>query len=151
MGRNAPCPCGSGKKFRQCCRPKAAPEIHHHDHCGHDSLVETIYATPLELDRLDQMDELANRVIDLVHAGELDLAESLAKDLLNRYPDQIDGMDRLAIVYEARGDLAKALENCRNAAALAALSPGFGPDSVAFYSKEAARLTRQLAKKSATE
>jgi uncharacterized protein len=25
-GRNDPCPCGSGKKYKQCCMPKAQPK-----------------------------------------------------------------------------------------------------------------------------
>jgi tetratricopeptide (TPR) repeat protein len=41
---------------------------------------------------------------DLVNAGKLDEAENAARDLLERFPEVHDGYDRLAMVYEARGD-----------------------------------------------
>jgi len=28
VGRNSPCPCGSGKKYKRCCGPNAAPILH---------------------------------------------------------------------------------------------------------------------------
>jgi tetratricopeptide (TPR) repeat protein len=113
-GRNAPCPCGSGKKYKHCCLPqdedaarealaqkkKAEAEEQRERALSLRAARERIEA------RLDQTAELAdasNAVVDLVHAGRLDEAERGARDLLVRYPDVHDGYDRLGMVYEARG------------------------------------------------
>jgi Tfp pilus assembly protein PilF len=45
-----------------------------------------------------------------VHEGKLDKAERAARDLLERFPEVHDGWDRLAMVYEARGDNKKAAD-----------------------------------------
>src|SRR5258708_30328425 len=104
VGRNDPCPCGSGKKYKRCCRekeetaaralaavtppPNIAEEIDHKLAAAYE----------------DELTTASNAVIDLVHAGKLDEAEKAAHDLLERFPDVHDGYDRLGMVYEARGD-----------------------------------------------
>jgi tetratricopeptide (TPR) repeat protein len=58
----------------------------------------------------DDLDEASNRVVNLIHAGQLDEAERAARDLLARYPAVRDGFERLAMVAEARGDRKQAAE-----------------------------------------
>ena len=55
-------------------------------------------------DDIDELTAASNAAVDLVHAGKLDEAERAARDLIERFPDVHDGWDRLAMVYEARGD-----------------------------------------------
>ena len=79
MGRNDPCPCGSGKKYKHCCRDK--------DEAAERAAVAAARAAaaaeyqerqaPLKerRARLEHEDELArasNAVIDLLDAGRLD-------------------------------------------------------------------------------
>jgi tetratricopeptide (TPR) repeat protein len=64
----------------------------------------------------DGLDEASNRVIDLIDAGRLDEAEQGARDLLEKYPNVHDGLERLAMVYAARGDRPRAAEYYRKAA-----------------------------------
>jgi len=64
----------------------------------------------------DGLDEASNSVIDLIDAGRLDEAERAAQDLLENYPEVHDGLERLAMVYAARGDRPRAVEYYRNAA-----------------------------------
>ena len=64
----------------------------------------------------DGLDEASNRPIDLIDAGHLDEAEQAAHDLLQRYPQVHDGLERLAMVYAARGDHIRAAEYHRKAA-----------------------------------
>jgi tetratricopeptide (TPR) repeat protein len=64
----------------------------------------------------DGLDEASNRVIDLIDAGRLDEAEHAAQDLLEHYPEVHDGLERLAMVYAARGDRSRAAEYYRKAA-----------------------------------
>jgi len=116
-GRNDPCPCGSGQKYKRCCLPKdqaaetaalkAAAEAraaeaarHAHSHEG-----------PFLDDEEDELTRDSNAVVDLVHDGKLEEAEKAARELIERYPEVHDGYDRLGMVYEARGDR-KAAADC---------------------------------------
>jgi tetratricopeptide (TPR) repeat protein len=119
-GRNDPCPCGSGQKYKRCCLSKdqalesvalaaaaaRTTEAARHDHSHHDC----DFCDRL-LDEEDELTHDSNAVVDLVHEGKLDQAEQAARELLDRYPEVHDGYDRLGMVYEARGDR-KAAADC---------------------------------------
>ena len=117
IGRNDPCACGSGKKYKKCClasdeaaaraarpAPAAVPE-------RRPSLASYVQ----EHDQLDELTEASNAVVDMVQAGNLDAAEQAAHDLLARFPDVHDGYDRLGMVCEARGDRRQAADYYRKA------------------------------------
>jgi TolA-binding protein len=115
-GRNDPCPCGSGKKYKKCCLAKdeaaaAAVRPPPPPPAPKPRIPWTI------VDDEDHLERDSNRVIDLIHAGKLDEAEAAAQALLRDYPDVFDGFDRLGQVYEARGDRKRAAEYYRNAVA----------------------------------
>jgi tetratricopeptide (TPR) repeat protein len=113
-GRNDPCHCGSGKKYKRCCLQKdqiaesaalaqaaaaKAAEASQHDH--------NLEARDFRGHFSDDEDDLtrdSNAVVDLVQQGALDQAEAAARELLVRYPEVHDGYDRLGMVYEARGE-----------------------------------------------
>jgi tetratricopeptide (TPR) repeat protein len=110
-GRNDPCPCGSGKKYKHCCLHKdqtaelakrAAERAEWEAHrAQHREPIEGFWtAAP---DDYDQLDADSNAVVDLIDAGRLDDAERAARDLLVRYPEVLDGLQRLGMIYEARG------------------------------------------------
>jgi tetratricopeptide (TPR) repeat protein len=63
----------------------------------------------------DNLDRDSNKVIFLIREGKLDEAEAQAKQLLIDYPEVHDGYDRLAMVYEKRGDRVKAVEMYKKA------------------------------------
>jgi tetratricopeptide (TPR) repeat protein len=138
IGRNEPCPCGSGKKYKRCC-------LHAHEAAAAEraaaAAAQAAVPPPLPMfawDDDDGLDDASNRVVDLVHAGQLDEAEQAARDLLVRYPDVHDGFERLAMVYEARGDRAQAAEHYRKALA-------FMEDNADGYDAEAIEWMRQKA------
>jgi tetratricopeptide (TPR) repeat protein len=117
IGRNEPCPCGSGKKYKRCC-------LHQHEAAAAERAAAAAAGAAAQLpppewvwEDDDGLDEASNRVVDLVHAGHLDEAEQAARELLARYPDVHDGFERLAMVYEARGDRRQAAEYYRKALA----------------------------------
>jgi Tfp pilus assembly protein PilF len=89
-GRNDPCPCGSGNKYKKCCLAKEEA---------------------VEREQLAEAD--ANAAADLVRAGKLDEAEQAARDLLLRFPNVHDGWDRLGMVYEQRGGNKQAADSYR--------------------------------------
>ena len=120
IGRNDPCPCGSGKKYKKCCLPKEeAVKLEAH---AKEKVVREERATARRQeqrktnaefrawfaggmdDKEDELTAASNAAVDLVHAGKLDEAEKAARDLLERFPEVHDGYDRLGMVYEARGD-----------------------------------------------
>ena len=127
IGRNAPCSCGSGKKYKKCClqnlygRPKSLPPIKY----------RAVYT---------ELDQLSNSVVDLINQNELEKAEAVSGRLLTEYPDQVDGFDRLAMVYEARGDKKKAAQYYRKTADFARSNPGFGKNSIDRFLSEAKRM-----------
>ena len=126
-GRNAPCPCGSGAKYKKCCGPKEAEvdaqrfaeqkverakaEAAHRAQVKEDIERGKAFhiakmAGLLEDDEDAQvdLDTASNAVVDMVKGGTLDAAEALAQALLVDFPEVHDGYDRLGMVYEARGD-----------------------------------------------
>ena len=116
IGRNEPCPCGSGKKYKRCCLAKdeeferqvlAMADVG----IGDDDAVYD----HLELcdDCYDEMVDASNLVVDLVEAGRLDEAEDAAQALLQRFPQVHDGYARLGLVHEMRGDADQAIQYYR--------------------------------------
>jgi len=127
IGRNTLCPCGSGKKYnlkvtrKKCCfllqngasQPNSPP-----------TKFIPVYT---------ELDQLSNSVMDLIKQNKLDEAEAVSKRLLNEYPDQIDGFERLGQVYEARGKNQEAADCYQKAANFAKTMPGFDQESVEYY------------------
>jgi len=126
--RNAPCPCGSGKKYKKCCLP-GQPE-------KRPSSVRKQQFIPV----FTELDQLSNSVVDLIKQDKLDKAEAVSRRLLKEYPDQIDGLNRLAMVYEARGEKEKAAEHYRKAYHFAMSHEGFDQDAADWFLSEANRL-----------
>jgi tetratricopeptide (TPR) repeat protein len=119
IGRNDPCFCGSGKKYKRCCLAKveeaerlafAAREAAH-------PRTGLVADTDEEEELVLELTLASNVVVDMVEAGQLDDAEQAAYELLERFPDAHDGYDRLGMVYEARGDNRQAAEYYRKALA----------------------------------
>ena len=121
-GRNDPCPCGSGKKYKKCCLPKheaeerlraAGQQAEREERAAaHRASLREARARMLAgvEDDIDQLTAASNAAADLVRSGKLDEAEHAAQDLLERFPDVHDGWDRLGMVYEARGDNQRAAD-----------------------------------------
>ena len=86
IGRNDRCPCGSGKKYKQCCLAKdeaadrstflAAPAADHLPH-HHPRLCKDCNA---------EIDDAANAVTALIDAGKFDDAEHAARQMVERWP-----------------------------------------------------------------
>lgn len=114
VGRNQPCHCGSGKKYKRCC--EAADEAARAPTSAHEEPRARSRSAWVDDDD-DQLDERSNRVIALIRDGRLDEAEAAANDLLSRYPGLMDGHLRLAMVCEARQQPEAAAAHYRQAAA----------------------------------
>jgi len=108
IGRNEPCPCGSGKKFKRCCIERVQAE---------ERAAEAHWraADAAEPGRFDKFDELSERVLGLIERGQLDEAEATARQLETEFPDDTMGIERLGQVSEARGMTAEAAQHYRRA------------------------------------
>jgi tetratricopeptide (TPR) repeat protein len=136
-GRNDPCPCGSGKKYKHCCLDKdraaeLAPAVRQRlalqgQQANHLALRQDYQEELLEsqaaLKEAQALDAASNAVVDLVHAGRLDEAEQAARKLLARYPEVHDGHDRLGMVHEARGQFREAADCYRKVIELTRADP----------------------------
>ncbi len=119
IGRNQPCPCGSGKKYKKCCLNKIVP-------------AGTFIYTDL--------DQLSNSVWEYIKAEKWDKAENACQKLLKEYPDQIDGLHRSAQLWEARGDNSKAAEYYKKAADFAKNADGFDQSTIDLFMQKAEQL-----------
>jgi tetratricopeptide (TPR) repeat protein len=131
VGRNAPCPCGSGKKYKKCCLLRQDGKT--------QTDVQPMRFIPVYTD----LDQLSNSVVDLIKQDRLDEAEAVSHKLLTDYPDQVDGLNRLAMVYEARGEKSKAADYYRKAADFAKSNPGFDKQMVKWFLTEARRMKKE--------
>ncbi len=123
IGRNDPCPCGSGNKHKRCClaaRPSNPAPV---------ATAMTVAATahPVEDDLcdccFDELNERADRALDLLIAGRVEDAEAMAHDLMRDFPREVEGTDLLSMVSEARGDAAGAAALLRRAIAIVHAHP----------------------------
>ena len=90
-----------------------------------------------------ELDQFSNSVVDLIKQERLDEAEAVSHKLLTDYPDQVDGLNRLAMVYEARGENSKAADYYRKAADFAKSNPGFDKQMVKWFLTEARRMKKE--------
>ena len=128
IGRNDPCACGSGKKYKRCCYLAAeaplprqstvasAPAMDDHGHVC-DWCVD------------EQIDRLADRAFDLLLEGRHNEAEAVCHQLMRAFPDEVEGIDLLAMVCEARGERPRALELLRQAIDIADSHPDFDAET----------------------
>jgi tetratricopeptide (TPR) repeat protein len=120
-GRNAPCPCGSGKKYKKCCLNGTGPSVE-------DSFIYT------------DLDELSNQVPELIKQKKYDEAEEVCRKLLEQYPDQIDGLHRSAELFEAMENYDKAITFYNLTAEFAEQADGFEQESVKYFRSKAKQL-----------
>lgn len=105
-GRNDPCPCGSGKKFKKCCQGRAAGPI-----------TNTTNARPAS-------DRLLNAVA-LHQAGHLDAAERAYRAILVSSPGDCDALHYLGMIAFQRQQYAESVALIEQAIARNPRTPAF--------------------------
>ena len=153
-GRNDPCPCGSGKKYKKCCLPKEEAEqgkliakeqaareeraaVRRLEERQAKATFRERFAAANEVDdELEELTAASNAAVDLVKAGKLEEAEAAARGLLERFPHVHDGWDRLGMVHEARGDNKQAADCYRKALEIIRAQPeNYDPQFAAAFAK----------------
>ncbi len=120
-GRNEPCPCGSGKKYKKCCLHTLKPS-------ARGTFVYT------------DLDDLSNQVPELINQEKYDEAEKVCRKLREQYPEQIDGLHRSAELFEAMEDYGKATIFYNRTADFAERADGFEQKSVEYFRNKAEQL-----------
>jgi hypothetical protein len=135
FGRNDKCPCGSGKKYKNCClrtqdsAPTPLPR-----------LAPAPPPQPAPVACEDDLDVLSNRVVDLIQEGRLEDAEDAIRLLEAEFPDMIDVLERTAQLREAQGRRTEARQWYLKAGQYAQTHDGFEPEGIAWYFDKARRL-----------
>lgn len=106
VGRNEPCPCGSGKKYKKCCLLK------------HDEVRKAIPADQLK--EMEERQKLRERLekdvqkgFDLLFSQDFAKAQQFAMRLLDTYPEDDRLHDMVFMALMANGDHDGAFRICR--------------------------------------
>jgi hypothetical protein len=102
VGRNEPCPCGSGKKYKRCCLKKHEAAEHTND--------TALKAKQKEQERLIKRIEKA---FGLLGSRQYDEAIHFASKLIERYPNEDRLHDIIATSHLYAGNSRQAIEICR--------------------------------------
>ena len=90
--RNAPCPCGSGKKYKQCC------------------LVQRQDATSQQAAKAAQAAQWLQQGLEQHRAGQLEAAKTQYEKVLGILPEQVDAWHLLGVLSQSCGQLPRAIE-----------------------------------------
>lgn len=134
VGRNDPCPCGSGKKFKHCCEnklrlsaqqvqalkaqiPMALRSAQSEQRAGNQNQAEHIYRQVLVLSP-SHPDALHFLGALLLQQGRVDEAIKTIASAVKTNPLNFEAYNNLAFAFHQRGRLEDALSNYRKALAL---------------------------------
>jgi len=137
IGRNQPCPCGSGRKYKHCCWDC--------DRAAHVHITPAEWSQGYHVAETD-LDRLSNSVVHLVDEGRLDEADAACELLRTLYPEVHDWLMCKTMVCEARGEFEIAIEYCeRTIAWMDAHPEDFDPESREPFYTDIERLRGSLA------
>ena len=111
-GRNDPCPCGSGKKYKRCCLNRQVPVR---------KIRETVENAPDPKKDTEQARLIANieTAFKLLKDGRTKQAIDRATQLMDRYPDEDRLHDIVSTGHVYTGECDAAIEICRRRLAVA--------------------------------
>jgi tetratricopeptide (TPR) repeat protein len=89
-----------------------------------------------------ELDNLSNQVPALIRQNKYVEAEGVCRRLLDEYPDQIDGLHRLAELLEAKGEYQQAAEYYLKSAEFARQNDGFEQASIDNFMEKVEELGR---------
>jgi len=118
IGRNEPCPCGSGKKYKHCCLEKHEAARQAKD----PEQAENIRAKEREQKQLIKHIEKA---FSLLSSRKYTEAIRLALNLINNYPNEDRLHDIVATCHLYAGECEKAIEICRSRLEVARLEKDY--------------------------
>ena len=118
IDRNAPCPCGSGKKYKKCCLGKAAAQ-------STPSQSTQPVSQNFNATNVAPPSEQLLQAVALHQAGKLDGAKAAYQSLLKENPDDCDALHYLGLIAFQQGDYADAARLIEQAIKLNGNIPAF--------------------------
>jgi hypothetical protein len=143
-GRNDPCPCGSGKKYKNCCLEKDEASRRAERQTSNAALnaeVQSAYEEFREfeelVDRGERSDKVAGAIWELIQGGHFDAAEQATQKYIDHFTESPIGYDLMAYICEARGEFLPAAQWLRKVIDFMRSHPEmFSPrDEVAFQKR----------------
>jgi tetratricopeptide (TPR) repeat protein len=148
INKNDPCSCGSGRKYKRCCQTKDRPKKPSKPGWDISKRSMPKNPDPFGFFKEDRLTHESNRVVDLIHEGRLDEAELAAQKLLEDFPEVPDGLERLATVYETRGDKNRAVTLYRQALELILNDDGYDEETRDYYRSKISKLEQDIEEQS---
>ncbi|NLJ28240.1 MAG: hypothetical protein GX433_09530 [Deltaproteobacteria bacterium] len=105
-GRNDPCPCGSGKKYKKCCLPK-------HEEARKRMPPDRLQEMEEQAKRKERLEKDVEKGFDLLFSQEFEKAQRLAERLLESYPDEDRLHDITVMTALVQGDYDRAFHIAR--------------------------------------
>lgn len=106
VGRNDPCPCGSGKKYKKCC-------LSRYDEARKHIPADELHRLEERSKRREALDKDITRGFELLFSKDFDKAMKLASTLLETCPEDDRIHDIQVNACMATGDYEKAFRICR--------------------------------------
>jgi len=106
VGRNEPCPCGSGKKYKHCC-------LERHERIKAQMDIEEIERRRAKEREQQKLIELINKTFDLLASEQYTHAIRAASRLLTKYPNEDRLHDIIATSHLYAGQYDEAIEICK--------------------------------------
>lgn len=148
ISRNEPCHCGSGKKYKKCClwKDKKAAAEERAESAGTQEqgnpASAAIQATAIRYAK--DLDDLSNQANDLIRSQQWAEAETVCRELLEHFPDEIDGHWRSYECFKAKGDFQSAIAHAQATLEMAEEGGGFDPSFPAGIKKDIARFENTI-------
>ena len=98
------------------------------------------WGAPIPMLNSAEAGDLSNSVVTLIDDEKWEEAEEACRKLRRNHPDQVDGIWRMAMVDEARGNRAAAAKAYREAAEFMRTHDGFDDEGIADMIASAERL-----------
>ena len=107
VGRNDPCPCGSGKKYKRCCMEK-------HEQARKSTPGEQTADFAEKQQEQERLVDRIEKAFGLHASGKNEEAIGSASKLLKKYPNEDRLHDIMATCHLAAGDFDQAVEICKS-------------------------------------
>lgn len=126
INRNDPCPCGSGKKYKQCCQ----------------AILSTQQSIPNGR-LLDDIPNLFKKAVNYQQLNQFDKAEALYLQILTLSPKQVDCLSNLALLYQNTDRAELAVPLFRKVVRIEPSSKNYGNLGQVLSGEEAIEVTKK--------
>jgi len=129
IGRNDPCPCGSGKKHKTCCLKTGGPSVARVVADAQPTSATHRACDFCSDESVDELNDRADHILQELLESRVDVAEALCHEFIRDFPDDAEGFDLLSMVFEERGQPERALELLRQASSIAHANPDYDEET----------------------